>query len=338
MNQKVWGTIIVCGIISPGVGAAEPAKITSFKPPFAQVGAIERVDPKLDELIAPGTVIDKLAEGFTWSEGPVWQRREKRLLFSDVPHNIVYQWTEDEGVRVFLQPSGYTGTAKSESREPGSNGLAVDAQGNLVLCQHGDRRVSRLGADGKFVTLADRFDGKRFNSPNDLAFHPNGDLYFTDPPWGLPKQREDPTRELDFFGVFRVTPAGAVHLVSRDLFPNGIAFSPDAKRLYVANGSKIAVFDVKPDGSVENQRDLFDLSTAKLDGPDGMKVDARGNVWAAGLKGAVAVISPDGKHLGNLRTGIRMANCAFGDDGKTLYITSGNILVRVRLLVNGAGW
>src|SRR5271157_1578842 len=194
------------------------------------VGTIERLDPRLDQIVPRAARVERIAEGFDWSEGPVWDRRGGFLLFSDVPRNTVFKWQQGKGVNVFLKPSGYTGTTP-RGGEPGSNGLLMDSQGRLVLCQHGDRRVARLEAGGTFTTLADRYDGKRFNSPNDGVFKSNGDLYFTDPPYGLIGLNADPAKELDFNGVYRLSAGGGkVTLLTREMtFPNGIAFSPDEK-------------------------------------------------------------------------------------------------------------
>jgi gluconolactonase len=232
----------------------------------------------------------------------------------------------------------------------GSNGLTLDGNGRLVLCQHGDRRVARMDAplsapQPKFATLADRYDGKRFNSPNDVVFHSNGDMYFTDPPYGMPKQFDDPAREIPFQGVFRRGRDGAVTLLTREMTrPNGLAFAPDEKLLYVAQSDSTAalwrVFDVKPDGTLGASRVLFDSTamTKTLKGlPDGLKIDTDGNLFATG-PGGVLVLSPQGKHLGTIFTGQATANCAFGDDGRTLYITADMYLMRVRLKAKGRGF
>jgi gluconolactonase len=318
--------------------------------PQTPIPRIERLDPALDKLIAPDAKIETLAEGYDWSEGPVWVKEDGGyLLFSDVPQNVVYKWKEGAGAQPYLKPSGYTGT-EPRGGEMGSNGLTLDANGRLVLCQHGDRRVARMEAplsspQPKFSTLADRYDGKRFNSPNDVVFHSNGDMYFTDPPYGMPKQFEDPGREIPFQGVFRRGRDGAVTLLTREMTrPNGLAFSPDERLLYVAQSDSTAaiwrVFDVKPDGTFGASRVLFDSTamTKTLKGlPDGLKIDTEGNLFATG-PGGVLVISPQGKHLGTIVTGQATANCAFGDDGRALYITADMYLMRVRLKAKGRGF
>jgi gluconolactonase len=310
----------------------------------ASIGKIERLDPRFDRLVAAEAVIEKLAEGFDWSEGPVWVARGGYLLFSDVPQNTVFKWQEGGGVSVFLKPSGYTG-ASPRGGEPGSNGLLLDSSGHLILCQHGDRRVARREDDGQFTTLADRYQGKRLNSPNDGAFKSNGDLYFTDPPYGLLKLNDDPAKELDFNGVYRLSPGGDLTLLTKEMtFPNGIAFSPDEKTLYVANSDpKKAIwmaFEVKPDGTLGAGRVFYDATpwVAKEKGlPDGMKVDRSGDLFATG-PGGVHVFAPDGAHLGRFATGEATANCGWGNDGSTLYITADMYLCRVRLNTKGTGF
>jgi len=308
----------------------------------ATLGRVERVDPAFDRLVAPDATLELLAANkFEWAEGPVWDAAGQRLLFSDVPRNLIWQWSQASGLKEFLKPSGYTGTTPFTGHEPGSNGLAFNKAGELVLCQHGDRRVARR-VDGKFVTLADRYAGKRLNSPNDLAIRSNGDVYFTDPPYGLPKHTADPGRELDFQGVYRLDAKGALTLLTKELQrPNGLAFSPDEKTLYVANSDPekaiLMAFPVKADGSLGAGSVFFDVTAAvgKQPGlPDGLKVSTDGTVWATG-PGGVLVYSPQGKHLGTLATGVATANVAFGDDGSTLYLTADKNLVRVRTRVKG---
>ena len=320
-----------------------PGLITSMKAPYAVVGSVERLDPALDALLAPGAAMEKLADGFAWSEGPVWVAAQSQLLFSDVPENRVYRWKGGEGIAVFLAPSGFTGK-EYNGRERGSNGLTLDRGGRLVLCQHGDRRVARLAADGKsFETLADRFEGRRFSSPNDLCFDRAGNLYFTDPPYGLPL---DTKPEIEFNGVYRLGTDGQLTVISREMDrPNGIALSPDERTLYVGSthGPKpiIMAFDLKADGAVAASRVFFDATnliarTKREGGFDGLKIDTRGNLWTTG-PGGLLVLSPAGKHLGSLLTGQPTANCAFGGaDGKTLFITSGKLLLRIKTNVTDA--
>ncbi len=333
------GSHVLLGMVS------SPQDKSSFpKPP-----GIERVDPALDKLIAPDATIEVLSGGYTWSEGPVWVKDGGYLLFSDIPPNEIHRWKEGEGARVFLKPSGYTGT-EPRGGEVGSNGLTIDREGRLVLAQHGDRRIARLETplgkpQPKYSTLADRYNGARFNSPNDLVFHSNGDIYFTDPAYGLEKQWSDPAREMDYAGVFRRAKDGTVTLLTRDMTrPNGLAFSPDEKRLYVAqsdpNAAIVRVFDVKADGTIENSRVLFDatsMTKGRKGLPDGLKIDTAGNLFATG-PGGVLVLTPDGKHLGTINTGQATSNCAFGDDGRTLYMTADDYLMRVKLRTKGMGF
>ncbi|MBL9190416.1 MAG: SMP-30/gluconolactonase/LRE family protein [Opitutaceae bacterium] len=304
---------------------------------------IERFDPALDALLAPEAAIEKLAEGFTWSEGPVWLNGE--LIFSDVPENTAYRWREGmTKAEVFLKPSGLL-TPQPGFREPGSNGLTLDRQGRLLLCQHGERRVARYEG-GKFTTLADRYEGKRFNSPNDLCVRRNGDIYFTDPSYGLEGINDSPLKELPFNGVYRVAPYGRVTLLTKELtYPNGLAFSPDEKILYVgvsdAAATRLVAFDVQADGTLAGERTFFDahplLKATDRGLVDGLKVDRAGNVWSTG-PGGVLVLSPAGKLLGRINTGQPTANCNWGGDGGTLYITANMFLLRVRTLTKGAGW
>ena len=319
--------------------------IRAEEKPAAPVRSIERKDPKFDALIAPDAKVEELAGGFKWSEGPVWDKKHSQVLFCDIPNNMIYKWSEKEGLKEFLKPSGYTGSEPFTGTEPGSNGLAFHKDGHLVLCQHGDRRVSKL-VDGKFVTLADKFEGKRLNSPNDLVYHTNGDLYFTDPPYGLPGQMKDPKKELDFQGVYRLKPTGELTLMTKVMSrPNGIGLSPDNKTLYVANSDpEIAnwmSFPVKEDGTLGEGKQFFDstdMVKAKKPGlPDGLKVDQQGNIWATGPNG-VFVFDAMGKHLGSIITNDKTANCGFGDDGSTLYITANDKLIRIKTKVKGLGF
>ena len=307
-------------------------------------GRFERALPGFDRLVPRDAVIEVLAEGFRWSEGPVWDRDGGRLLFSDVPSNVVHAWSEKAGLSTFLKPSGYTGPEGGGGREPGANGLAFDAKGRLVLCQHGDRRISRLEG-GRFVPLVERFEGKRFNSPNDLVVGTDGALYFTDPPYGLTKTFEDPGREIGWNGVYRLAPDGRVSVLVKDLkAPNGIGLSPDGRTLYVgqSDGDRpvVMAYELAKNGTVSNGRVFFDTTPLRKNGPgapDGLKVDRDGNVFTTG-PGGVVVLSPRGEYLGTIVTGVPTANCAFGDDGSTLYITANDTLCRVRTTTKGLGF
>ena len=313
---------------------------------FPQIGRIDRFDASLDKLIPQDAVVEVLCGGVEWAEGPVWVSEKENkfggfVLFSDIPHNAVMKWQEGVGVSVYMKPAGYTGVA-DYGREPGSNGLALDAAGQLVLCEHGDRRISLLTKGGGKVTLADRWNGKRFNSPNDLAIRRNGEVFFTDPIYGLPQRANDPLREIDFCGVYRLQKDGKVTLQYKDISrPNGIAFSPDEKILYVANsdgGDPVwRAFPVQEDGDLGSPKAFFDSSKEDRiprGGGDGLKVDVRGNVFATG-PGGVLVISPGGKLLGRIVTGESIANVGWGNDGSVLYLTSDMYLCRIKTLTKG---
>jgi gluconolactonase len=328
------------------------ACVAAPKKTFKTTGSIERLDPALDNLIAKDAQIEVLAGGFIWTEGPVWIKDGGGfVIFSDIPNNRVMKWSEKDGLSLYLKPAGYTGKAK-RGGETGSNGLQIGPKGRLILCQHGDRRMAYMDAPltqpaSKFVTIADKHNGKRFNSPNDSVFHKNGDLYFTDPPYGLAKNVNDPAKEIPYQGIYRVDTKGKVTLLSKELErPNGITFSPDYKTLYAANSHGPnpvwLAWPVKADGTLGKSRVFFDARKAPK-GPgrkgsqDGMKVDVHGNVFATG-PGGVLIFTPEGKHIGTILTGERTANCAFGDDGMTLYMTADDFLMRVRLKTKGFGF
>jgi gluconolactonase len=345
----VLAALAGAGLLAADVMVAETTMMSGQATAFPKPEGIQRLDPALDELVASDAVIEVLAGGYDWTEGPVWVKDGGYLLFSDIPPNQIHRWKQGEGAKLYLTPSGYTGTEK-RGGEVGSNGLIIDREGRLLLAQHGDRRIARMdapltGPQPRFTMLADRHDGKRFNSPNDLVQHSNGDIYFTDPAYGMEKQWDDPKREIPFAGVYRRGRDGKVTLLTREMTrPNGLAFSPDERRLYVAQSDQTAaiwrVFDVKADGTIENGRVLFD-ATSMTKGqkglPDGLKIDTAGNLFATG-PGGVLVLTPEGRHLGTIRTGQATSNCAFGDDGQTLYMTADDFLMRVRLRTKGLGF
>ena len=326
---------------TPATPEAPAAPAPPTAPAANLVGGVERIDPALDALVAPDARVEVVASGYKWAEGPVWTGGG--VLFSDVPNNVIWRWQEGAGAAEFLRPSGYTGTVP-RAGEPGSNGLAVDANARLFMCQHGDRRIARWDpAARRFETVADRYDGKRFNSPNDLVVRPNGDVYFTDPIYGLVGHEKDPARETPWSGVYLKRAGGGVELLDKEMtYPNGLAFSPDGKTLYVSQSDPEraiwTAFDVGADGTLLNRRVFFDATALVKAGkkglPDGMKIDTAGNLFAAG-PGGVLVLSPAGKHLGTIVTGEPTANCAFGDDGQTLYMTANNKLCRIRLRTRG---
>jgi len=304
---------------------------------------IERLDPRLDAIVPPGAAVDRVADGIGWAEGPAWDASAGALLFSDVRGNSILRWRPDDGVATFLAPSGYLGKTPFAGREPGSNGLALDAAGRLLVCQHGERRVVRRELGGALTVLADRYAGRRLNSPNDVVVRPDGAVYFTDPPFGLPASFDDPAKELPFQGVFRLAPDGALAAVVEDLrAPNGLAFSPDGKTLYVSNAESERpvwmAYDVRDDGTVGRGRVFADALAYVKPGegvPDGMKVDRLGNLFAAG-PGGVHVFAPDGARLGRIVTGVPTANVAWGEDGGTLFVAANHEILRLRTATAGA--
>lgn len=308
------------------------------------IGTIERIDPSFNELVSENATMQIISEGYEWSEGTIWVDADKMLLFSDVPKNTVYKWSQEKGTEVYLTPSGYTGAEPSQSKEPGSNGLTLNKEGQLVLCQHGDRRVAKMNAplhDPKpdYITIVDSYQGKKLNSPNDLVYRSNGDLFFTDPPYGLPLQNNDPTKELPFNGVYKVSADGNIQLLVDSLTrPNGIAFTPDEKTLIVANSDPNKavwyLFDINENDTLSNARILYNATKESKEGekglPDGLRVDKQGNIFATG-PGGVWVFNKDGKVLGKFKTPVPTANCALADDDKTLYIAADMYVLRVKL-------
>ncbi len=310
---------------------------------FEAVGRIDRLDPSVDSLIAPDAVVELLEVGLAWPEGPVWVARGGYLLFSDIPRNAILKWSEQEGATTWMQPSGYTGIAYY-GKEPGSNGLTLDAEGRLWACEHGDRRVSRLEPAGGKITIVDSYDGRRLNSPNDLVLSSGGDLYFTDPAYGLHRRYEDPGRELPFCGVYLVRAGGReAVLVSDELEnPNGVAFTPDERFLYVTQSNPerpiVMRYPVLEDGTLGQGTVLIDFSDRVSEAPglpDGIKVDGEGNIFTTG-PGGVWVAGADGSLKGRIVTGQRIANLCWGDDGSTLYLCSDDYLCRIRTLTRGA--
>ena len=326
-------TMVSCMVDEPAVEELTPVS-------YPTTGSIERLDPRLDAIVPQDAVIEVLSEGHEWVEGPVWVPELQSILYSDIPNNAVYRWSEGEEASLWLQPAGFTGAIPREG-ESGSNGLALDAEGKLVLAQHGDRRLARMEAPWdapapRFETVVGEYEGKRFNSPNDVAPRANGDLYFTDPPYGLQGGNEE--KELDFQGVYRLAASGSLTLLTDELSrPNGIAFSPDQSILYVANSDGanqpvVMAYDVESDGGISNGRVFFESWG------DGMAVDQEGNVYVTGPGGGVLIINADGEHLGTLLAPPRTSNATFGEDGSTLFVTANTRLVRIRLNVKGVGF
>ncbi|MCE7063683.1 SMP-30/gluconolactonase/LRE family protein [Dyadobacter sp. CY326] len=322
------------------------SQISFAQKSYPTMGRVIYEDAAFEKLLSKDAKIEVLASGFEWSEGPVWVKDSSFLLFSDVPKNKVYKWDEKSGLSVFLEPSGYTGRGVY-SDEQGSNGLIIDSKGRLVSCEHGDRRISALPLKGGGkITLADNFEGKRFNSPNDVAEHSNGSYYFTDPPYGMAKKHQDPNRETDKFGVYRIAKDGKVSLQIPDLTrPNGLAFSPDGKMLYVAQSDPekavIMAYNVDEGGNVGKGKLIFDatpmVKAGKAGLPDGLKIDKDGNLWSSG-PGGMLILTPAGKLLGRLEMGELTSNCAWGNDGSTLYMTVDGYICRIKTNTKGAGW
>jgi gluconolactonase len=311
------------------------ATLDFYSPQRARVGKevpfeVERLDATIDSIIPRHARLEHLADGFGFTEGPVWvgsaDGPDGHLLFSDPNNNTIYRWSTDGAISVFRSHSGYSGTNIGDFGQPGSNGLAVDPQGRLTICEHGNRRVTRLEKNGALTVLADRYDGKRLNSPNDLVYRSDGALFFTDPYFGLPRWLDDPNKELPFSGVYCLK-EGQLKLVGTDLLgPNGIAFAPDEKSVYVTNWDEkkkvVMRYDVAQDGSFSNGTVWFDMtSAAGEEALDGVKVDRQGNVFVSG-PGGIWVVSPAGKHLGTLRCPQLAANMAWGPDGNSLYLTA----------------
>jgi gluconolactonase len=346
LTGHIWlaGLALALAACHAAQPAAPATSATAAPHVYPTVGSVERLDPALDALIAPDSKIEKLAEGFVWAEGPVWTTEGGgALLFSDVPSNVIHRWKDGEGLTDFLRPGGYTGK-EPRGGNLGPNGLTFDGAGHLIICQHGDRRIARLEADRSFATVVGAFEGKRFNSPNDVIVRSTGDIYFTDPPYGFEGAPPTSKRELSFAGVYRRTPAGVVTLLTKELaFPNGIAFSPDEKTLYVSNSDPDRAiwmaYDVTADGGIANGRVFYDaepfVKANKKGLPDGLKIDVHGNLFAGG-PGGVLVFTPAGKLLGTIVTGEPTANVAFGDDGSVLYMTAHDKLCRIRTKTTAA--
>ncbi len=318
---------------------------------FPTIGEIVENDPGIWDVLDKNAKIEVLTSGFLWAEGPVWVPEKEHsfggyILFSDIPNNRVVRWDEGKGAHTWLKPSGYSGPGQYGG-EPGCNGLLLDKKGQLISCEHGDRRLSLLTKNGGKRTIVDNYQGKRLNSPNDACLYKDGEtIYFTDPPYGLPKRYDDPRRELDWCGVYRVGKDGKATLLTKEMTrPNGIAFSPDFKTLYVAQSDpKAAIwksFPVKEDGTLGKGKLFFDATENFKNGlpglPDGLKVDSNGNIWATG-PGGVYIFTPKGKLLGRISTGEKTANCGWGNDGSVLYLTADMYLCRIQTTAKGAGW
>lgn len=311
----------------------------------ASAGSVTRFDPALDAVIDVSAPIEVIASGYKWAEGPAWVKKGGYLLFSDVPANINYKWKKGSAPTEFMNPSGLVGPIPPAIREAGSNGMTVDATGRLIMADSGTRCIAAVDLKTKKKTiLADKYDGKRFNSCNDVALHGNGTIYFTDPPYGLAEGDTSPLKELDFNGVFRLDPQGQVQLIANDLSrPNGIGVSPDQQTLYVSMSDEkrphILAYPLDIEGGASDEPKIFcDFSAElaqKLPGlPDGMKVSRTGHLFASG-PGGIYILSAEGKKLGLISTGKAIANCCFGEDGKTLFLTSSDMIAKVALKISG---
>ena len=313
----------------------------SCKPNETKSAFIERYHESLDSIISPDAVRDTIASGYDWSEGPVWVASENMLLFSDVPQNIIYKWTEEGGAKPYLTPSGYTDTIP-RGGEPGSNGLIINKAGELVLSQHGDRKIASMKSSlsdpkPEYLTLADNYNGKKLNSPNDIIQDSQGNYYFTDPPYGMVNLERDSAKETPFQGVYKITTDGKIHLLVDSLTrPNGIALSPDEKFIYIANSDpeKAQWYKYEVDGDhLKNGSVFYDVTSLTKDQiglPDGLKIDARGNIFASG-PGGIFILNDSGTLLGKILFNNATSNCAFADDGKTLYATSDMYIFRIAL-------
>lgn len=333
--------LIILSCQSSTTTKTETTKAPSVeKAAFKTTGSIERLTKAINDLIPKDAKIEILADGFTWTEGPLWVEDGQYLLFSDIPPNRIMKWSEKEGLSLYLSPSGYTGETPREG-EPGSNGLILDAKGNLVMCQHGDRRMAKMttsltNPQPQFETIIDKYEDKRFNSPNDAVYDSQGNLYFTDPPYGLEGNMDDSAKEIPFQGVYRYSKDGQLSLISDKITrPNGIGLSPDEKTLYVACSDPKAAtwtaFTLNEDGTVASERLLHDATGSEEKGlPDGLKVDKKGNIWATG-PGGVWVFNPKGEVLGKIKTGEATSNCALDANQKTLYMTCDDYLMRIKL-------
>ncbi len=311
---------------------------------YPKTGSVDRFHPSLDKIVAPGERPEIIAEGFDWSEGPLWLPKQEMLIFSDIPKNAIYQWTEKDSLKLYLKPSGYTDSIP-RGGETGSNGLLLNPKGKLVLCQHGDRRMAIMDAPlnapaPEFTTLISSWDKKRFNSPNDAVFSKRGDLFFTDPAYGMEFRFKDPKREMDFTGVFKFSVEGEISLLTDQLSaPNGIGLSPDEKNLYVANsggGEKSIwmIYEFAEDGSLANGKVFHDASVASdsLRGaPDGLVVRNDGIIFATG-PGGVWIFTPEGENLGIVKTGQATSNCTLDSDNQYLYMTADMYVMRIKLV------
>ncbi len=306
------------------------------------IGNFERIDSSIASIIDADATISIIADGFDWSEGPLWIEKSKMLLFSDVPQNCIYKWTAEKGKELFLKPSGYV-SGPPRGGETGSNGLTLNNKGQLVLCQHGERRVAVMNAPldrpaPDYTSIANNYNGKKFDSPNDAVYRSNGDLFFTDPPYGLEKNAADPLKEAPYQGVYKVTPDGKVTLLVDSIHrPNGLAFMPGEKTILIASSDSVKAvwyaYDFGENDSLVNGRIFYDATAdAKVQKglPDGLKIDGNGTVFATG-PGGIYIFNKSGKLLGKIKIDSLASNCSFADDEKTLYVTADMYVLKIRL-------
>jgi gluconolactonase len=348
MNKFVNATsVVLLAALATSACAATPPAAQAATISVIDNGRIDRWDPAMDAIVPKDWKIEKLADGFGWAEGPIWVKSGGYLLFTDVPGNKMWKWSEKGGLEKFLDPSGAASFDPEIWREAGANGLTIDSEDSILLADTGNRNIQRLDLRTKQKTpVASAFEGKKFSSPNDVVKMKKGVLFFTDPPYGFKKFDDAPQKEIPFNGVYRMAKDGTVTVVEKELTrPNGVALSPDESVLYAAQseGSKaiINAYTLDREGNVTAKKlfaDLTDLVSKEAPGaPDGLTVAADGTVFATG-PGGVIVLSKEGKRLGRIWDGKQTANCKFGDDGKTLYMTSHNMLARIRLTIKGAGF
>lgn len=330
--KRMYRLLLVASVVV-GVSCGPPEKKE-----YKEIDTnIERLHTDLDKLIDPTAKLEVIAEGFKWVEGPLWVEEQQMLLFSDIPNNKVHKWTEQAGLQAYLVPAGYTGK-QERGGEMGSNGLLLDQDGNLILCQHGNRRIARMDAllthpQPSYISMADHWEGKRLNSPNDIIQRSNGDFFFTDPPYGLNDQDIE-KKELDFCGVYKLDTLGHLSLLIDSLSrPNGLAFSPDERRLYVGNSDAerpmLYAYDIGPEDSLKASGIVFDFKKYG-GGPDGFKIDKEGNIFASG-PGGLWIFNKSYVPIGKINLSKAVSNCCLADDGKTLYITNSDQVLRLRM-------
>lgn len=343
MKYIVMKNSLVISILASSLACTSPKVSTETSVAesiYRTVGSVEILDSEINTLLSGEAKIEVLASGFEWAEGPLWLADQNALIFTDVPTNKIWKWTEVDSLTLFLEPSGYLGT-ETNKKEPGANGLALDADGGLILCQHGERRIAKMNSPlsepkPDFTDLISEYEGQKFNSPNDLVVNKSGQIFFTDPPYGLDDW--DP-KELDFQGVYRLNTDGSIKLVLDSLNrPNGIGLSPDQNTLYIAQSdaqkARYYAFELDENGDVVSGRILLDVTESVGDGrpglPDGLTVHSSGTLFATG-PGGVWVINSKGKHLGTILTGQGTANCAFDSNENYLYMTADAFLMRVKM-------